>query len=144
MGTIWHEDFQRRRKPQLRDLLARGMDAGIPGGRVCQTTTQLANMPRGASQMPSLLKYQTRLQNHWRSDFSFLANNRNGKLDCQTVGDALMVSTTGGSILTIVCVARPMQNRKDNRKNQIFIILHPLLHPQSKVYPFGFTLTPPN
>jgi len=45
------------------------MDAGIPGGRICQATTQLTNMPRRASQMPSLLKCQTHLQNHWRNDF---------------------------------------------------------------------------
>ena len=68
--TIWRGDDSRaRRKPHQRDLLACGQDSEIPGGRVCQATTQLANLPMGASQMPSLLKCQTHMQNHWRSDF---------------------------------------------------------------------------
>ena len=67
----WREDSNRVWKRRQRNLDAYGFGARKPGASECQTRSQLANMPRGASQMPSLLKWQTRLQNRWRSNFYF-------------------------------------------------------------------------
>ena len=71
--SIWREDSLQRRKRRQRDHAAHGIDAGKPAATVCQSKSQLPNMPRGASQMSSLLKWQTRLQNRWRSNFYLFA-----------------------------------------------------------------------
>jgi hypothetical protein len=54
--SIWREDSLRRRKRRQTDQAAQRIDAGKPATSVCQSKSQLPNMPREASQMPSLLK----------------------------------------------------------------------------------------
>ena len=55
-NSIWREDSYRRRKRRQREQAAHGIDVGKPAPSVFQSKSQLPNMPRGASQMPSLLK----------------------------------------------------------------------------------------